>query len=152
MPVMDTRNKTVVGGLRVGQPNVSDATVAGGLKVARAKYSFAADAGAQGAINLGVTIPSGAVILFGYLDVQTSPTAGGAATIAISVEGANDIVTAASVAGAPWSTTGRKSIIPVATGATSVKTTQARAVTATVASFDLTAGIFEVVLYYSETA
>jgi hypothetical protein len=151
MPVMDTRNKNVVGVLRGGQPTVPDATVAYGLKVARAKYAFATEGGAQGAINLGVTIPSGAVILFGYLDVQTAPTGTGA-TIAISVEAANDIVTAAAISGAPWSTTGRKSIIPVATGATSVKTTQARAVTATVGTADLTAGIFEVVLYYSETA
>jgi hypothetical protein len=152
MAVMDLKNKTVIGLRRVEQPNVSDALASGGIKVARAKYSFATEGGAVSDIALGVTIPSGAVILGGYLDVQTILASGGAATAAIKVEAANDIINAAAFDGAPWSTTGRKSIIPVFTGATTVKTTAARAVTLTVGAVALTAGIFEVVLYYSETA
>lgn len=151
MAVIDTRSKTVVGQRRVEDPDLSDAISAGGFKVARAKYSFASEGGTAGDISLGVTIPSGAVIMGGYLDVQTILASGGAATAAIKVEGAGDIVAAAAFDGAPWSSTGRKDIIPDFTGSATVKTTAARAVTLTVAVANLTAGIFEVVLYYSET-
>jgi len=49
----------------------------------------------------------------GVVDVITAPdSATHAATIAIQVEGANDIITAAQVNGAPWSSTGIKAIIP----------------------------------------
>jgi hypothetical protein len=52
------------------------------------------------------------------------------------------------VSGAPWSTTGRKSVIPVFTGASTVKTTVARALSIAVAVQALTAGKFRVVLFY----
>lgn len=124
---------------------------AGGIQVARAQYSFATDGGAVGDIDLtsSAVIPANAVILMGLVEVDTVPTSGGSATIAVKVEGAGDIVAAAAISGAPWSTTGRKSIIPVATGATSVKTTAARKIQATVATAALTAGVFDVVLIYT---
>lgn len=119
----------------------------------RARYSFAADGGAIGTIGLtgSTVIPSGAVILGGFVDVVTPPTSGGAGTLAIQVEGAGDIVAAAAVSGAPWSTAGRKSVVPVFTGATSVKTTAARDVSAVIAAFALTAGVLDVYLAYIET-
>jgi HK97 family phage major capsid protein len=103
-----------------------------------------------GAINLigSADIPSGAVVLGGLIDVITALTSGGAATGALKVEGAGDLVAATVVSGAPWSTTGRKSIIPVFTGATTVKTTAARDITLTVAVAALTAGKFDVYLVY----
>ncbi len=127
-----------------GYPTASD------LKVARGRYNFATDGGVQGDIDLTASaqIPANAYILFGFVEVDTVPTSGGSATVAVKVEGAGDIVAAAAISGAPWSTTGRKSVIPVATGATSVKTTAARKVVATVGTADLTAGAFDVVLFY----
>lgn len=127
-----------------GYPTASD------VKAARGRFSFTTDGGAQGDIDLTSTaqIPSGAYITHGFVEVDTVLTSGGAATVAVKVEGAGDIVAAAAVSGAPWSTTGRKSIVPVATGATSVKTTAARKIQATVATADLTAGAFDVVLFY----
>lgn len=120
-----------------------------GMDIARVRYDFAVEGGAVGDINLHTDdVPSGAIILGGYLDVITPLTSGGAATVAIKVEGAGDIVAAAAFDGAPWSTAGRKSVIPAFTGATAVKTTAARKIRATVAAAALTGGVFDVVLFY----
>lgn len=122
-----------------------------GLKTYKGEYSFATDGGAVSAITLRSDdgpIPSGAVIMGGYLEIDTLFTSGGAGTAALSVEAANDIVLAAAVSGAPWSSTGRKSIIPVFTGATTVKTTASRAPTITFAVAAITAGIGRLVLFY----
>lgn len=124
------------------------------LKSAVGEYDFAVDGGAIGAITLrsndgtGNFIPAGAVIQGGYLEVDTLFTTGTAATMAISVEGANDIISATVVSGAPYSTTGRKSIVPAFTGATTVKTTVARAIVATIATGTVTAGKGRVVLFF----
>ncbi len=115
------------------------------------QYSFATDGGAIGTITLRSEdgpIPSGSVITYGYLDVTTLFTTGTAATMALSVESAGDMVAATVVSGAPYSTTGRKSIIPVATGATAVKTTASRAPTAAIATGTVTAGVCTLVLFY----
>jgi hypothetical protein len=93
-------------------------------------------------------IPANAIILGGLVEVDTAVTSGGAATVAVQVEAANDIVNAAAVSGAPWSTTGRKSVIPAFTGATSVKTTQARPIAVVIAAATLTAGVVDVLLAY----
>ncbi|MBD2900785.1 hypothetical protein amrb99_97940 [Actinomadura sp. RB99] len=118
----------------------------------RARYDFAKDGGAVGDIDLTKTavIPKNAVIIGGFAEVDVVPTSGGAATLALKVEGAGDIIAAAAISGAPWSSIGRKSVIPVFTGATSVKTTAARKVQATVATAALTAGVIDVVLFYVE--
>lgn len=126
------------------------------LKEATGEYDFAVDGGAVSTITLrgalsysvGNDIPIGSVIESGYIEVDTVPTSGGSATIAVSAEGAGDLVTAAAISGTPWSSTGRKSIIPVATGATSVKTTAARQLTIAIATAALTAGKFRVVIHY----
>lgn len=122
-----------------------------GLKSYKGEYSFAVDGGAISTITLRSEdgpIPSGSVILGGYLEIDTLFTSGGAGTAALQVEAANDIVTAAAVSGAPWSTTGRKSIIPVFTGATTVKTTTSRAPAIVFAAFAITAGVGRLVLFY----
>lgn len=122
-----------------------------GFHTARGRYDFAVDGGAVGDIDLTAVaqIPANAVVLGGFVEVDTVPTSGGAATVAVKVEGAGDLVAAAAISGAPWSTTGRKSIIPVFTGATTVKTTAARKLVATVATAALTAGVFDVVVFYT---
>jgi hypothetical protein len=127
--------------------------VSGALTWVRARYSFAVEGGAVSTIALvgSTVIPSGAVILGGFVDVITPPTSSGAATIAIQVEAANDIINAAAISGGPWSTAGRKSVIPVFTGASSVKTTAARDISAVIGTAALTAGVFDVYLAYIQT-
>ncbi|WP_433225592.1 hypothetical protein [Actinomadura formosensis] len=122
------------------------------LHAVRGRYDFAVDGGAVGDIDLTpeAQIPANAVVLGGFAEVDVPPTSGGAGTLAVKVEGAGDIIAAAAVSGAPWSTTGRKSVVPVFTGATSVKTTAARKIVATVATAALTAGVVDVVLFYVE--
>lgn len=117
----------------------------------RGRYDFAVDGGAVGDIDLtsNEVIPNNAVILGGFVEVDTA-VVGAGASVAVKVEGAADIVAAAAVSGAPWSTTGRKSVVPVFTGATTVKTTAARKIQATVSAAVLTAGVFDVVLFYVE--
>lgn len=120
------------------------------VKAIRGRWSFAVDAGAVGSTNMTVgTIPSGAIITHGHVDVTTAVTSSASGTLAITVESAGDIVAAAAVSGAPWSTTGGKSVIPVATGATRIKTTADRYIVATIATGALTAGVVDVVLFYT---
>lgn len=123
---------------------------ASAIQVVRGRYDFASDGGAAGDIDLTLDaqVPDNAYILGGFVEVDTVPTSGGAATVAVKVEGAGDIVAAAAISGAPWSTTGRKDIVPDFTGSAVVKTTEARKVQATVATAALTAGAFDVVLFY----
>lgn len=131
---------------RGGYPNATQ------FRAVRGRYDFAVDGGAVGDIDLTAetVVPKNAVIMGGFVEVDTAVTSGGAATLAIKVESAGDIVAAAAVSGAPWSTTGRKSVVPVFTGATTVKTTAARKIVATVATAALTAGALDLVLFYVE--
>lgn len=120
-----------------------------GIKFARARYDFAVDGGAVGSIVIGAEkIPVNAVILGGLVEVDTAVAGNAGATVAVEVESGGDIVAAAAITGAPWSTTGRKSVVPAFTGATSVKTTAARDIKAVIAVATLTAGVFDVLLAY----
>lgn len=124
------------------------------LKTVQAEYDFAVDGGATSTITLraapdngdnqGNTIPVGAVITGGYIDVATSCLSA-TGTIAVQVEGAGDILAATAQAGL---TAGRKSVIPAGTGATAVKTTTARSIAIVIATAAFTAGKFRVVLFY----
>ena len=115
-------------------------------KTVQADYDFAVDGGAVSTITLrgDNSIPSGAVITGGYVDVETA-CASATGTIAIQTEGAGDILAATAEAGL---TAGRKSVVPAGTGATSVKTTAARNVKIVIATAAFTAGKFRVVLFY----
>ncbi len=128
----------------------ADGLMAVGLAVAT--YDFAVDGGAVGAHGLGVTIPDNAIILDGMVDVITTCTTAGAdaGTMAIHVEGANDIVAAIAVSDVsnPWDA-GLHAIVPLGTAATAVKTTAAREITATIAGQEFTAGKFVVFLRYA---
>lgn len=139
MAIIPGTNKITTGGLSRGEP-----------KTSRAVYDHAVDGGAVGDITLrGDSIPSGAIVIDALLHVDTAVTSGGAATLAIKVEGAADINTADVVSGAPWSTTGAKRADFTATTAP-IKTTAARSIVATVGVATLTAGKFSVVLTYVE--
>lgn len=122
------------------------------LKTYRGTYSFAVLGGTQGTIVLSSAdgpIPTGSVIVSGYIDITTPPdSAAHTATVAVTVEGANDIVSAIIVTNAQWVAAGRKSMIPAGTGVTAVKTTAGRSPSIVVATQDLTAGVFDVVLLY----
>lgn len=123
----------------------------GSLRVARA--TFDATAGkAIAAYGLGVTIPDNAVVVGGFVQVGTTFTsATDAATIAISVEGANDVVSALAISNVAnrWDA-GKQSIVPKANTpeSTGIALTAAREITATVAVEALTAGVCTVFLYY----
>lgn len=121
------------------------------LKTWKGEYSFAVDGGAVSTITLRSDdgpIPNGSVVEGGYIEVDTILASGGAPTVAVQCEGAGDIQAAAAHSGAPWSSTGRKSVVPAFTGATTVKTTAARSPAIVIATATLTAGIFRVVLFY----
>lgn len=117
------------------------------VKVAKATYSYAVDGGAVGNISLGVTIPSGALIIGGCMNVRTTVEGTGADAL-ITVESSGDIIADAGVEGAPWSSTGMKDIVPDGTGSTAVLTTADRAITLTVQDAVLTAGVFDVYIIY----
>lgn len=120
------------------------------LKTWKGEYDFAVDAGAVSTIPFRSDdgpIPIGAIIQSGLLEVDTALTGVGA-SVAVQVEGAGDMQAAAAISGAPWSSTGRKSIVPAATGATSVKTTAARTPAMVISAAVLTAGKFRLIVNY----
>jgi hypothetical protein len=129
----------------------------GVLGIARFTFDPSADAAmrTEAAHDLGVTLPQYAVVIGGFFEVNTVFTsAAGTATIAIMVQGANDIQTATAVSGAPYSTTGLKAIVPKSTTpeSTGIKLTAARAITATVGTQALTAGKLTGFLHYVVSA
>lgn len=128
-----------------------------GLGVLRtARFTFDADAEAAlrdtGAHELDVEIPVNAVIMDGIVHVLNAFTSGtSTATIAIHVQDAEDVVAAAAVSGAPWSTKGLKDVVPDGQATNMVFTEEAKKVTVTVAEEALTAGAFIGVLRYVVT-
>lgn len=114
-------------------------------------YDFAVDAGEIGTITLRSDdgpLPSGAYVVGGLLDIVTQFTTGTSATGALQVNGANDLVSATIVSGAPFSTTGQKDIVPDATGSTAIELTAARSPAFLIATGTVTAGKFTLVLFY----
>ncbi len=143
------------------EPLMSGDLAAGGLgvlRVARFVYDTAgldtlgAANTAVGAHGTGITLPANAIIVGGFFDVNTAFTTSASGQLAISVQGANDIQTATVVSGPPFSTIGRKAIVPKANTpeSTSVKTTAAKEITCTVSVGALTAGKLTGYLYYVE--
>lgn len=125
--------------------------VGGGFRIAKASYAFGTEGGAVSTIGLigSTAIPSGSIICGGFVSVVTPPTSGGAGTGALSVQGANDLVAAAAVSGAPWSTAGLKNIVPRLSDATTwITLTAARDISLAIAAAALTAGAFDVYLFY----
>jgi len=116
-------------------------------KVWQGDYDFAVDGGATGTIVLRSTdgvIPLGARIMGGYLDVLTACLSA-TGTMAVNSEAAADILAATAQAGL---TVGGKSVIPVFTGASSVKMTADRNPALVIATAAFTAGKFSLVLFY----
>src|SRR6266496_985723 len=110
-----------------------------GLKVAKATYDFAVDGGAVSTITpaagVNYIVPSGSTIIGGVIDILTTFTSGGSATISVGLSaGTSGGVAAfkAATAVATW-TAGLMAIVPLFTAATMVKTTAAGSVTFTIA-------------------
>ena len=122
----------------------------GAVLVQKMTYDFSVDGGVVGTITPATTciIPSGAIVVQAIVDVITAVTTGSTTTVAVQLQSANDIVNAASVAGAPWSTTGLKAGIPVHTAATSIKLTADRTAKVVIGTADATAGKFTVYFLY----
>jgi len=141
------------------EPLLGGAAGLGVLRVARYLFDTAGD-DANGVSNktaaahpTGVVLPAHAIVVGGFFDVNTVFTsAANTAQIAIHVVAANDVQTAAAVSGAPYSTIGRKAIVPKANTpeSTSLKTTVDSAITLTVSVQALTAGKLTGYLYYVE--
>ena len=129
----------------------------GVLGVARFTYDPTADNAmrTQAAHGTGVTLPNHAVVVGGFYDVNTAFTStNSTATVAIMVNGANDIVTATAVSNAIYGTVGRKAIVPKASTpeSTSVKCTAAREITLTVGTEALLGGKLTGFLFYVVSA
>lgn len=130
------------------------ASTADGLGVLRAARFTFDPTGLTGhrsaaAHGLGVTLPDNAIVLGGGVEILTgfASTAGGVdkATIALMIQGANDLITATAIESATfWDAVAYKVIVPDALAAagvaTPIKLTAAREVTATVGVCALTAG------------
>jgi hypothetical protein len=116
-------------------------------KVWQGDYSFAVDGGAEGAITLRSNdgpLPSGSYVVGGFVDISTS-CASATGTMALHVQGANDILSAV---GEGSLTAGHKDIVPDATGTTAIELTAARSPTLTIATAAFTAGVLKLVLFY----
>ena len=118
-----------------------DAAGLGVLRVARFVFDCATVGNRTiAAHGTGVTIPIHGIVVGGFIDVNTAFTS------------ANDVISAAAVSGAPYSTIGRKAIIPKANTpeSTSLKASAAREITCTVAVEALLTGKLTGYLYYVE--
>jgi hypothetical protein len=117
------------------------------LQVAYFEYDFARDGGAIGDITLrGNSLPAYAIVIGGMIDVEVAVTSADAATIALNLEAAADVL--AITGKASFSLAALLDVVPVNTAATAVRLTAIRKLVATVADFALTAGKFTVALTY----
>lgn len=111
-------------------------------------YSFAVHGGGTGSYAIA-RLNAGARVVGGWANVAGTPTAvSGTPTIAVSIEAANDVITAASILGAPWSTVGKKAITPKVNTpeSTSILLTVDRDVVVEIASAAISTGILNVYL------
>lgn len=135
-----------------GQSNslgTSQVIVGGGLMVARAQYNFTNDGGVAGLIApaLADTIPAGAVMVGGTVNVTVAVTSGGSATVSIGTS-AGSSASAILAATAKASLTLDALINAVPVFATPVKMTAAGTITFTIGTANLTAGVIEVFVLY----
>ena len=143
--------KTAHGVMKAGTRQPIAPAGHGAVRVACGTYDFAKQGGLKVAYKLGVTLPAGAIVIDSAVDVLTTcqTASADAGTMAISIETANDIVTATAVSagGNIWDK-GVHAGVPVGTAATAIKLTADRTLTATIATQAFTAGKFNVWLWY----
>lgn len=123
------------------------------LKTAKFTYDFTVDGGAVATITPtnSPTLPAGAIILGGVIDIITTLTSGGAATIALGTSAGSAVNSLkVTTAVATWAAGVTVPLTPVFTAATYVKLTAAGRLTLTVTAFALTAGKFDVTVVYAQ--
>lgn len=102
---------------------------------------------------LGVTLPDNALVIGGGVEVLTTFADGAddSVTLALSINGANDLVTATAVSaeGSIWDA-GNRDIIPDNTGSTAIKLTAARELLLTIGDDQVSTGKMRVWLLYIE--
>lgn len=145
---------TTIGAAKVTEAMLKTQQLAGlhAARIAHGIYNTGAGFG-TGAHTIGATIPINAFITGVWYWVKTTFTsASDAATLAISVEGANDCVSAIAISDGsnPWDTTAKpvEGIPKVETTSTFLVTTAARALTVTSAVETITAGEMHVWVQY----
>ena len=117
--------------------------------VAAFTYDFSVDGGVAGAIVIGAgRIPAGAVIFDGLVHVVAA-VVGDTSTLAISIVGANDILTA--TAEASLTIGAFLDVVPDGTATNVLLVSAESGCTFTIASVDLTAGKVVVALRYFDT-
>jgi hypothetical protein len=116
-------------------------------------YSFTVSGGATGDYNLkdvngnDLKLPSGAIVMNGFVHVTTAVTSSGSATLDFNLEAANDLL--AAEAKTSFSSHANVQLIPDwATVADYVRTTAERTVSMSVNTAALTAGAVTVYLFY----
>ncbi len=145
---------TAIGAAKVLETMVVAPTTAGlnMKRTAKAIYNLAAGFG-TGAHTLGVTIPTKAFVTGMWYWVETTFTsATDAATIAISIQGADDCVSAIAISDGsnPWDTTSTpvEGIPKIEDTSTWLATSQARLITVTTAVETLTDGVMHIYVDY----
>ena len=127
-----------------------------GLHITKFTFDTAAnDAASTPASNktvaahpLAVKIPDNAIVIMGFVDVIAAVTSDGAATVAIHLANANDLLTATAKTNLTLG-----ALIPMAAVITTpIKLTAEKAVTVTVGTAALTAGKIDGYLYWVEGA
>ena len=118
--------------------------------MAKFSYDFTQQGGVAGDITLvGTPLPKGAIVWDGCVDIIIAPVGAGGTTAAISTgQAANDLITDAAVAGAPWSSVATVAIVPVGTVAACIKMTADRSPKLVIGTHNLTAGQFDLYIQY----
>lgn len=116
------------------------------LKVRKVTYNFSTLGGLSTApISLTAVIPSGAIIVDSLIDVIVGMTsAGGSGKIEVYAQTAEDLLAAVDAD----TLSGLNAGIPVGTAATAIKMTADRTLYMSVGTEDLTAGKFDLYLWY----
>lgn len=110
-------------------------------------YNFAVDGGVVSTIGMGVFLPAGAVVHWGVAQVVTALTSGGAATIAVGWTGDTGALLAATAV-ASWSDNAVLEGVDLIVAM--VKVTAIQQLAVTIATADLTAGLFYYTCEYTE--
>lgn len=122
----------------------------GAVGNAKMTYSFAADGGATATITPtnSPTIPNGAIVLGGVIDITTTLLGAGVSVALGFGSGAQVAALKAATVVASWTAGTTLVLIPIFTSATYYKLTAAARMTLTVSGGTLTAGIMDVNIAY----
>lgn len=125
----------------------------GPIAFAKAQYDFSVDGGAVSTITptSNTTIPANAIILGGIIDVLTTFTSGGSATIAVGTSAGSSTTSLKAATAVATYTAGLLAVVPVFTAATMVKLTAAGQITLTIGTAALTDGKANVIVAYLQS-